>query len=99
MAAPSLFAISIVDLLAAVLLFWPFLGTFMLLVALMMLAKGIWSVTSSASAGFYWDIFGAVDFVAAIVMIIVNFGTPVGFAWVFGSIVGAKAVYALLSSI
>lgn len=99
MAVPSLIAISALDFLAAILLVWSFPGSFMLVVALLLLAKGVWSIISSLSAGFYYDVFGLVDFVAAMLMIIVNFGTPVGFAWIVGAIIAVKAGYTLLTSI
>lgn len=99
MAVPSLIAISILDFVAAILLAWSFPGSFMLVIALLLLTKGVWSVISSLNAGFYYDIFGFVDFVAAIVLIVINFGTPVGYAWIFAMFVAGKAVYTLLTSI
>lgn len=99
MASPMLMAISVIDFLAAILLIWNFPGTFMLVVALVLLAKGVWSIVSSLAEGFYYDIFGFVDFSGAIVLLVVNFGTPVSFAWIIGAAVGGKALYTLLSSI
>lgn len=99
MAVPTLIAISVVDFLAAILLVWNFPGNFAFAVALIMLAKGIWSITSSLATGFYFDFLGMIDFFAAIVLIVINFGTPVSYAWIIGALVAGKAIYTLLSSI
>jgi len=99
MASPSLVAISVLDFVGAIFLVWAFPGNVMLAVSLLLLAKGIWSMVSSVAAGFHYDVFGFVDFAAAIVLLVVNFGTPIGFAWIIGAILAAKAGYTLLSSI
>ena len=99
MASPSLIGISVLDFLGAFLLVWSFPGTFMFVVALLLLIKGIWSMISSLAAGFYYDVFGFVDFAAAMVLLIVNFGTPLGLAWIIGAILAVKAAYTLLTSI
>lgn len=99
MATPSLWAFSVLDFFGAIFLVWAFPGNFMLAISLLLLAKGIWSMISSLAAGFYYDAFGFLDFVAAIVLLVINFGTPLSFAWVVGIILAAKAAYTLLSSI
>lgn len=99
MAVPMLIAISIIDFLAAILLVWQIPGNFTFAIALILLAKGIWSITSSLAAGFYFDFLGIIDFFAAVVLIVVNFGTPVSYAWIIGALLAGKAIYTLLSSI
>jgi len=99
MASILLLAITIIDILAAILFFFPFPGDFMLTIAILLLGKGIWSMISSLNSGFYYDMFGLLDFLGAIVLLIVNFGTPLGFAWMFGALIGLKAAWATLSSI
>jgi hypothetical protein len=99
MASILLLAITVVDILATILFFFPFPGDFMLAVAILLLGKGIWSVISSLNSGFYYDAFGLLDFLGAIVLLIVNFGTPLSFAWMFGALIGLKAVWATLSAI
>lgn len=99
MSSPALVAISAIDFAAAILLVWHFPGGIMLAVGLILLAKGIWSAVSSFAEGFYWDMFGFLDFAAALVIIVLNFGTGIGFAWIFGILMAAKATYTLLSSI
>ena len=99
MATPSLWAFSVLDFFGAIFLVWAFPGGFMLAISLLLLAKGIWSMVSSFAAGFHYDVFGFIDFVAGIILIVVNFGTPIGFAWIVGIILAAKAIYTLLSSI
>lgn len=98
-ANPLLGAIGILDFVAAFLLVWSFPGTFMLVVAILLLTKGVWSILSAARAGFSFDIFGGVDFIAAMALLIINFGTPISFAWLIGVVLAIKAIYTLLSSI
>jgi len=99
MASILLLAITVVDILAAILFFFPFPGDFMLAVAILLLGKGMWSMISSLNAGFYYDLFGLLDFLGAIVLLVLNFGTPLSFAWMFGALIGFKALWATLSSI
>lgn len=98
-ANPVLGAIGLLDFTAAFLLVWSFPGTFMLVVSMILLAKGIWSILSSIHSGYGFDAFGALDFFAALVLLVVNFGTPVGFAWLVGVILALKAGYTMLSSV
>ena len=98
-ANPVLGAIGVLDFTAAILLVWSFPGTFMLVVSMFLLAKGIWSILSSIHAGYGFDVFGALDFVAALVLLIINYGTPVGFAWIVGVVLALKAGYTMLSSV
>lgn len=95
----TLLAVSVIDILAAVLLFFPLPGDFMFAVSLALLSKGIWSMMSSLASGFYYDVFGFIDFVGAVLLLIMNFGTPIGFAWMLGAMVAAKAAWATMSSI
>lgn len=99
MPTPSLIAFSVLDFLGAILLVWAFPGDFMFAVSLLMLGKGIWSILSCVAAGFYYDMFGLLDFVAGIVLLAANFGEVFVLAWVVGVILAIKAIYTLLSSI
>jgi hypothetical protein len=94
-----LILISIIDFSGAILHIWPSPGNFMLAIGLMLLAKGLWSIFSSLSQGFYYDFLGLIDLVAGFILIIINFGTPVSFGWIIGIILGLKAVYTLVSSL
>jgi len=95
----TLLAVSVIDILAAILLFIPIPGDFMFAISLALLSKGIWSMMSSLASGFYYDVFGFIDFAAAIILLVVNFGTPIGFAWIIGALIGAKAAWATMSAI
>lgn len=94
-----LILISIIDFSGAILSIWPSPGNFMLAIALVLIAKGIWSIFSSLHQGFYYDILGAIDLIAGFVLIIINFGTPVSFGWIVGIILGLKAAYTIVSSL
>lgn len=98
-ANPIMGAIGTIDLVAAFFLVWAFPGTFMLIVGIALLGKGVWSIISSLHAGFYMDMFGVLDFVAALVLLIVNSGFTIEFAWLIGVILALKAGYTMLSSI
>lgn len=98
-AQPQLIGISVIDFAAAFLLIWSFPGTFMFILGLVLISKGIWSLISSLRVGFYFDVMGLIDLVAAIVILAVNFGTPIGFAWIIGIIIAIKATYTLLTSL
>lgn len=100
MAIPSLIIISILDFLAAILIF---LGSassiFLLSVAMLLLVKGVWTIFSSISSGFYFEVLGAIDFIAALVLVVIYFGGSAPFFWVIGLILLAKAIYTVLRSI
>lgn len=98
-AQPQLIAISLIDFVAAFLLVWSFPGTFMLVLALVLMSKGIWSIISSVRNGFYFDFLGWVDFAAAVVLLAINSGMAISFAWIVGIIIAVKAVYTLLTSL
>jgi hypothetical protein len=91
--------ISIIDFLAAILLFFSLTGDFTFVISLILLSKGIWSMMSSIASGFYYDLLGFIDFLGAILLLIMNFGTPVSFSWVIGALIAAKAIWATMSSI
>lgn len=94
-----LIAISVVDFIAAFLLYWSFPGDFMVAIAAIVLLKGIYSMTTSMANGFYIDVMGWIDFVAGILLIIINFGTPISFAWIFALLLAGKAGFSIVSSI
>ena len=99
MVSPLLTVIGIFDIVASIMMVWPFPGGFMLIVGLLMLSKSIWSVLSSVSSGFNYDIFGVMDFVGAVVLLMLNFGASIGFAWIIGLIIFLKALYSVYSSL
>jgi len=98
-AQPQLIGISVIDFAAAFILIWSFPGTFMFILGLILISKGIWSIISSLRAGFYFDFMGLIDIVAAVAILIVNLGIPLGFAWIIGIIIAIKATYTLLTSL
>ena len=90
---------SILDFLAAFFLVWAFPGNVMMWVSILLMLKGVYSVTMSAANGFYADALGGIDLVAGLLLIIMNFGTDISFSWIVGIIVAGKAIYTLVSSL
>ena len=99
MVSPLLTIIGVFDFIAGILLIFPFPGTVMFAFALLMLTKSIWSILSSVASGFYYDALGLVDFIGAVVLLALNFGAGVGFAWIIGLIIVLKALYSTYSSL
>lgn len=99
MVSPLLTIIGAFDLVAGILLIFPFPGTTMFAFALLMLTKSIWSILSSVASGFYYDALGLVDFIGAATLLVLNFGLDLGFAWIIGLIIVLKALYSVYSSL
>lgn len=91
--------LSIVDFAGAILHVWPIPGDFMLMISLILVVKGVWSIISSLYYGFYYDLLGLLDFITGLILLIVNFGTPLSFGWIFGLLLGLKATYTLITSL
>lgn len=93
-----LIILSVVDFAGAILHVWPMPGNFMIAISIILMVKGAWSIVSSLSHGFYLDFLGGIDFLAGLVLIVVNFGTPLSFGWMLGLVLGLKATYSIFSS-
>lgn len=90
---------SALDLTAAFLLAWPFPGSAMLWASILLILKGVYSITTSIGSGFYADFLGGIDLLAGVFLIAMNFGTDISFAWILGVVVAGKAIYTLINSI
>ena len=90
---------SILDFLAAFFLVWAFPGNVMMWVSILLMLKGVYSITTSMANGFYADFLGGIDLIGGLFLIIINFGTDISFAWILGVIVAGKAIYTLINSI
>ena len=65
--------------------------------AIVALAKGVYSVLAGAAAGFYFDLMGWLDLIVAALLFITTFG--VHFQWFFwiGILMAVKGVYSMFT--
>jgi hypothetical protein len=96
----ALIVFSILDFLGAFLLFLAIPSSeFALAIGILLLLKGLWTIFSSVSSGFYFEFLGAIDFLAAIFLVGTYFGALSEVAWIFGLFLLLKAIYTVIRSL
>lgn len=96
---PGLMAISVIDIVVGILIIFG-IGqgnNYVLFLFIVSLLKGSFSVVSSFSEGFYFDIFGALDFVAGVVLMLIFFGIGFPSLWIVGVLMLLKGLYSFFS--
>jgi hypothetical protein len=96
-----LFILGILDIIIGALL-WvatgnPFAGsTVVIVLGIIWFFKGIWSVISGASAGFFFDFLGIFDFLAGVFLMLSFMGMSFGFVMYLAILMVIKGLYSLL---
>ena len=93
-----LLLIGLVDIFGGLLLvFNPvFLHNLLFYFGVIILLKGLWSIVSSAVAHFYFDLFGWIDMVASVLLLIAYFDSPLSFAGFAGIVILLKGLWSIL---
>ena len=68
-------------------------GSFVFYLAVFMLLKGLWSVFTSAASGFFFDIMGILDILAAIALFLINAVIVSDIFYWFAGILILKGLY------
>lgn len=94
--------LSVLDIFSSLVIIFPSFPIFSPLLvfylALFLIAKGFWSITTSIAGGFYFDFMGGIDLIAGVVLFLMYSGVALPF-WIFGIILLLKGIYSALFSL
>jgi len=94
---PIFLTLSLIDVIAGfVLVSSEGSGRIVHFFAMYALIKGVWSLMSSFSAGYYFDWMGAVDTITGICLLLTNYNLVFGFFSIIGMAQVMKGIYSAI---
>ena len=89
----GLLILGLIDIIAGILLIFNISNSIVFFIGIFILLKGIWSIITGASAGFYFDIPGLLDLAGGLLIILIAFGIFSEVFVYFGLILIIKGLY------
>ncbi|MBI2547345.1 MAG: DUF308 domain-containing protein [Candidatus Aenigmarchaeota archaeon] len=93
--------LAILDVISGVLLlfsFVPFVYNILFYLGVIIIVKGAWTVFDSLHKNIYFDGLGWIDIMSGAVMLLLFFGWPISFGWLFGILILVKGLWSVLNA-